>query len=240
MGGHESAHPMPTSFTSAILLAAGKGERLGGDTPKQFLQLLDRPMLCHSLDVFEASEAIDSVVLVLPQIPFEWPGARYPKVDAQAQGGATRQDSVASGVAGLAGRTELVLVHDAARPLLEAELIDRLLAGMSETCDGVIPGIPLEDSIKRVGKDRLVESEVDRSAVWRIQTPQLFRREPLEKALRWAVAHGEDSPDCSQMLTRAGYRVKVVDGDPLNLKVTRPLDLMLAEAYLRARSGGRL
>jgi 2-C-methyl-D-erythritol 4-phosphate cytidylyltransferase len=147
---------------------------------------------------------------------------------------------VASGLASLPEGSELVLVHDAARPLFDLALVERLLAGLDETCEGVVPAIPLEDSIKRVSGDRFLEAEVDRRSVWRVQTPQLFRRAPLEKALGRAAERGEDSPDCSQMLTRAGYRVKVVDGDPLNLKVTRPRDLKLAETYLRARWGGQL
>ena len=232
--------PSPAASTAAIVLAGGKGERLGGDTPKQFLQLVDRPMLCHSLDAFEACEAVDSVVLVVPGASFTLPPGMYSKLYVEVTGGATRQESVANGLATLPPTVGVVMVHDAARPLLDVDLIERLLAALDGSCDGVIPGIPLEDSIKRVSGDGRLQSEVDRTGVWRVQTPQVFGREQLEDALARAVSEDEDSPDCSQMLTRAGYRVKVVEGDPINLKVTRRLDLKLAEVYLRARWGGQL
>lgn len=225
---------------SAVLLAGGKGERVGGSTPKQFLQLIDRPMFCHSLDTLHACTAIDSVVLVVPEPGFEWARNLYSKLSAEVAGGATRQRSVAQALRRLPPAAELVLVHDAARPLLAVSLLDRLIKGLDSSVDGVIPAIPLEDSIKKASNERLVESELSRERVWRVQTPQLFRREPFETALARAESSGEDSPDCSQMLTRAGYRVRIVDGDPVNIKVTRPSDLRLAEIFLRARWAGEL
>jgi 2-C-methyl-D-erythritol 4-phosphate cytidylyltransferase len=224
----------------AVLLAGGKGERLGGKTPKQFLQLVDRPMFCHSLDAFEICPAIKSVVFVVPDPSFDWPRELYPKLFAQVQGGSTRQDSVANALASLPADADLVMIHDAARPLIDTALLQRLITGLDPASDGVIPGIPLEDAIKKVSSEGWLESELDRDSVWRVQTPQLFRRGPLEVAIELAHTSGEDSPDCSQMLTRAGYRVKVVEGDQLNIKVTRPSDLRLAETYLRGRWGGQL
>lgn len=223
-----------------MLLAGGKSERLGGETPKQFLQLVDRPMFCHSLDAFEICPAITSVVFVVPDPSIDWARELYPKLFAEVQGGASRQGSVANALAALPPESELVMVHDAARPLIDAGLLERLISGLEPACDGVIPGIPLEDAIKKVSADGWLQSEVDRAEVWRVQTPQLLRRQPLEAALDKSLAAGEDAPDCSQMLTRAGYRVKVVQGDHLNVKVTRPSDLRLAETYLRARWAGQL
>jgi 2-C-methyl-D-erythritol 4-phosphate cytidylyltransferase len=232
---------MPTTAQiSAVLLAGGKGERLGGTTPKQFLQLVDRPMFCHSLDVFEICPAIKSVVFVVPDRSFDWPRKLYPKLFAQVQGGSTRQGSVANALSSLPTEADLVMVHDAARPLIDTALLQRLIGGLDPSSDGVIPGLPLEDAIKKVSKEGWLESELERASVYRVQTPQLFRRGPLEAAIERALSSGEDSPDCSQMLTRAGYRVKVVEGDELNIKVTRPADLRLAETYLRSRSEGRL
>lgn len=230
--------------TTAILLAGGKGERLGGDTPKQFLELAGKPLFWHSLDVFEGSPFVDAVVLVVPSGAFDWPplnqdevnqDERFPKVFAVITGGETRQGSVAQGMANLPEGTEIVLVHDAARPLLEGGLIESLLSQLNAACEGAIPAIPLEDAIKRVASDGFVEAEVDRREIWRVQTPQAFWREPLEESLRAAQGLAIDAPDCSHMLTRAGYRVKIVQGDPLNLKVTRPADFHLAEMILHGR-----
>lgn len=226
---------MCSLHVTAILVAGGKGERLGGSVPKQFRELGGKQLIRHSLDVFEASSFVGSIVLVVPRLLPEWENAS-PKVCATVAGGATRQSSVAHGMAELPEATKVVLVHDAARPLVTGALVESLLAGLSSDCSGTIPGIPLEDAIKKVTKDGFVESELDRRQVWRVQTPQAFFRAPLEDSLRQAQDAGRDSPDCSQMLAHAGYRVRIVQGDPMNLKVTRPADLRLAELILEGRA----
>jgi 2-C-methyl-D-erythritol 4-phosphate cytidylyltransferase len=161
--------------------------------------------------------------------------SEFPKVVGQVSGGETRQDSLRRALAKLPESTDTVMVHDAARPLLGEALIEKLLGALDDTCDGVIPAIPMEDTIKRVSDDLLVEAEVDRQGIWRVQTPQVFRRGVLEDSLAKALASGLESTDCSQMLTGAGYRVRVVEGDPLNFKVTRAADLWLAEQIVAAR-----
>lgn len=228
--------PMSLSRVAAVLLAGGKGERLGGNTPKQFLELAGRPLYHHSLEVFERCAAIASVVLVVPALPFDLNCGPFPKVCAVVKGGETRQGSVAQGLLGLPEDAEIVLVHDAARPLLSAGLVDSLLAGLNSDCSGTIPGVPLEDAIKKASEEGFVETELDRQQVWRVQTPQAFFRRPLEESLRQSMAAGREAPDCSQMLTQSGYRVRIVPGDPLNLKVTRPADLLLAELILKDRA----
>jgi 2-C-methyl-D-erythritol 4-phosphate cytidylyltransferase len=221
-------------FVTAVVLAAGSGKRVGSDIPKQFLPLGDRPMLHRSLAVLEATEKISSVVVALPAADGS-DLSEFPKVVGQVSGGETRQDSLRSALAKLPESTDTVMVHDAARPLLGEALIEKLLGALDDTCDGVIPAIPMEDTIKRVSDDLLVEAEVDRQGIWRVQTPQVFRRGVLEDSLAKALASGLESTDCSQMLTGAGYRVRVVEGDPLNFKVTRAADLWLAEQIVAAR-----
>ncbi|CAN5771992.1 hypothetical protein BH23ACT12_BH23ACT12_05320 [soil metagenome] len=226
---------MSAGNVTAVVLAAGSGQRVGADMPKQFLPVGDRPMLHHSLAVFEACEHVAGIVVALP------PGdssdlTGFSTITARVAGGATRQASLQSALARLPDGTDTVLVHDAARPLLDQPLIERLLAGLDESCDGVIPAIPMEDTIKEVSHDRLVLREVDRAGIWRVQTPQAFRRQVLEDALAKAVASGLESTDCSQILTSAGYRVRVIEGDPLNVKVTRAADLWLAEQILASRT----
>ena len=223
---------------TAVVLAAGSGQRVGSDIPKQFLALGDRPMIGHSLAVLESCEQVKAVVAVLPPDS----GATEPNLEefgklvARVPGGASRQESLAHGLARVPEDTEAVMVHDAARPLLDQRLIDDLLAALDATCDGVIPAIPLEDTIKKVSDDLMVEGELDRRGVWRVQTPQLFHREALQDALDQAIDSDLESTDCSQMLTAAGYRVRVVEGDPLNFKVTRAADLWLAEQVLASRT----
>lgn len=223
---------------TAVVLAAGTGQRVGSDIPKQFLPLGDRPMIGHSLAVLESCREVAAVVAVLPPDS----GATEPNLEefgklvARIAGGTTRQESLAHGLARLPDGTEVVLVHDAARPLLDQRLISDLLAALDGTCDGVIPAIPVEDTLKKVSENLMVEGELDRRNVWRVQTPQLFQREALQDALDQAIGSGLESTDCSQMLTAAGYRVRVVEGDPLNFKVTRAADLWLAEQVLASRA----
>ncbi|HEX2178523.1 MAG TPA: 2-C-methyl-D-erythritol 4-phosphate cytidylyltransferase [Actinomycetota bacterium] len=222
---------------TAIVLAAGTGQRVGSDIPKQFLPLGGRPMIQLSLDVFQASPAVDAIVVALPAGDTsghpELDG--FDKIAARVPGGDTRQASLKQALAHLPEGTDTVMVHDAARPLVGAGLVVDLLAALAGDCDGAIPAIPLEDTIKRVSEDRLVEQEMDRSGIWRVQTPQVFRRTALEDSVGRAIASGLEATDCSQMLTSAGYRVKVVEGDPLNFKVTRAADLWLAEQVLASR-----
>lgn len=225
---------MSSRIVTAVVLAAGSGKRVGSDVPKQFLPLGDKPMLHRSLTVFEASDEVAFLVVALPPDGGS-DLSEFPKVVEQVPGGDTRQASLQSALGKLPESTDTVMVHDAARPLLDEALIEKLLGALDDTCDGVIPAIPMEDTIKRVSEDHLVEEEVERRGIWRVQTPQVFRRSVLEDSLAKARASGLESTDCSQMLTSAGYRVRVVEGDPLNFKVTRAADLWLAEQIIAAR-----
>lgn len=227
---------MSIGHVTAVVLAAGSGRRVGSDLPKQYLDLNGKPMIFRCLDVFEACAQIDSVVVALPA----GDDSRRPdlsgftKIVSLVAGGDSRQASLGNALAHLPEETDTVLVHDAARPLVDQPLIESLLAAVDGS-DGAIPAIPLEDTVKRVSDDRVVTEEVDRAGIWRVQTPQAFGRTVLEDALAKAVESGLESTDCSQMVTSAGYRVSVVEGDPLNFKVTRAADLWLAEQILSAR-----
>lgn len=222
---------------TAVLLAAGSGQRAGGAVPKQFLDLAGRPMLVHSLLAFEASERVTSVVVVLPE---ERPLAveqavALPKVWSVASGGPTRQASLAEGLACLPEQAAVVLVHDAARPLVSAGLVERVLEGVGGVYEGAIAAVPVDDAVKEVSAGGEILQARPRTGQWRAQTPQAFLRECLEDSLARADAEGVVCEDCSEMATRAGYRVRVVMGDPFNLKATRPRDLWLCERILAAR-----
>jgi 2-C-methyl-D-erythritol 4-phosphate cytidylyltransferase len=195
----------------AILVAAGRGERLGLDRPKAFAKLGDEPLLAEPLRRLEACPWVDGIVLVAP------PGWEEPaillaeeegcgKVHACVAGGETRSDSVRAGLGEVPADALVVLVHDAARPLLSDEVVERVLAPLSEGWDGAVPGLPVGDTLKRIGA---------------IQTPQAFSAD----ALRRAQAGGSEATDCAGLVEAAGGRVKVVAGDPHLLKVTSEADL---------------
>ena len=217
----------------AILVAAGRGERLGRDQPKAFAKLGELPLLAEPLRRLDESEWIDAVVLVAP------PGWEEPaillaeelgcsKVRACVPGGATRADSVRAGVAEVDEGAAVVLVHDAARPLLPDDVIERVLAPLSEGWDGVVPGLPVSDTVKRVGSGGAVVETVVRDGLWTVQTPQAF---PAD-VLRRAVAGGGEATDCAGLVEAQGGRVKIVPGDARLLKVTTADDLAKVASWL--------
>ena len=217
----------------AILVAAGRGERLGLDRPKAFANLREEPLLAEPLRRLDACPWVDGIVLVAP------PGWEEPaillaeeegcgKVRACVTGGETRSDSVRAGLAEVPADAVVVLVHDAARPLVSDEVVERVLAPLSEGWDGVVPGLPIDDTLKRVGSDGGVEETVARDGLWAVQTPQAFAAE----ALRRAQTGAGDATDCAGLVEAAGGRVKVVVGDPRLLKVTSEADLATVSGWL--------
>jgi 2-C-methyl-D-erythritol 4-phosphate cytidylyltransferase len=214
----------------AVLVAAGRGERLGEDRPKAFARLGELPLLAEPLRRLDESEWIEAIVLVAP------PGWEEPaillaeeigasKVSACVPGGETRSESVRAGLAEVPDDAAVVLVHDAARPILPAEIVPRLLEALGEGFDGAVPGLPVADTVKRVRDDVVVET-LTRDELVTVQTPQAF----VASVLR-AAAAGEGS-DCASLVEAAGGRVKVVEGDERLLKVTTPADLDRVAAWL--------
>jgi 2-C-methyl-D-erythritol 4-phosphate cytidylyltransferase len=217
----------------AILVAAGRGERLGVDQPKAFAKLGDLPLLAVPLRRLDDSDWVDAVVVVAPP-DWEEPAILLAeelgcsKVRACVAGGRTRADSVRAGLAEVGDEAAAVLVHDAARPLLSDGVIERVLAPLADGWDGVVPGLPVPDTVKRVGVDGGIVETVSRDGLWTVQTPQAFPPD----VLRRAVASGADATDCAGLVEAAGGRVKVVAGDPLLLKVTTADDLARVAALL--------
>jgi 2-C-methyl-D-erythritol 4-phosphate cytidylyltransferase len=217
----------------AVLAAAGSGERLGLDRPKAFAPLSGRPLLAESLERLEASDWIGSIVVVAPPA-WEEPVILLAeelgcgKVVAAVPGGTTRAESVRIGVGEVAEDAAVILVHDAARPLLPGEVVDSVLVPLNEGWDGAVPGLPLVDTVKRV-RDGAVEETLPRQELVAVQTPQAF----LAPAFREAVAgSADDATDCSSLVEARGGRVTVVAGDPRLLKVTTTEDLALIEGWL--------
>jgi 2-C-methyl-D-erythritol 4-phosphate cytidylyltransferase len=217
----------------AVLAAAGRGERLGGRRPKAFAKLRDRPLLAESLERLEASGWIDAIVIVAPR-GWEEPSILVAeelactKVVACATGGETRAESVRAGVAEVAEEADVIVVHDAARPLLPEEVIERVLRALNEGWDGAVPGLPLADTVKRVHGGQVVET-LPREELVAVQTPQAFLAPVLRDALAGELA---GATDCAALVEARGGRVTVVPGDQRLLKVTDQADLELISSYL--------
>jgi 2-C-methyl-D-erythritol 4-phosphate cytidylyltransferase len=221
------------SATWAVIVAAGRGERLGVDRPKAFAKLGGRVLLAESVERLESSEWIDAIVIVAPE-GWEEPSILLAeelgagKVNACVGGGETRADSVRAGVNEVPEDALVVVVHDAARPLLPEAVLERILAPLSEGWDGTAPALPVADTLKRAGADGSVQETVDRSGLYAVQTPQAF----LAPVLREAVSGQLDVSDCAGLVERRGGRVKLVEGDPRLLKVTTASDLDFVEGLL--------
>ena len=221
---------MKRASTIAIVVAAGEGRRFGFS--KQFALLREKPILEWCLDKFEAHEQVKEIVLVLKdETRKEKLLKRYRKIRAVAEGGKKRQDSVLAGFNQIDPEmVEIVLVHDGVRPLVASDLISRVIDRTLEQ-GAAVPIIPVEDTIKRI-EGKLVSQTLDRSRLFRVQTPQGFSYSVLREALDSARETGFYGTDEATLVERIGKKVSVVKGDPRNIKITTSLDLRLAEALL--------
>jgi len=218
---------------SAIIAAGGRGARLGGDRPKQFLSLAGRPILQRSVDAFVLSDRIADVVVALPRdlvddVPDYLRGCAKP-VEI-VEGGERRQDSVANAFALVAGRADVVVIHDAARPLVSADLIRRTVDAAVEG-GAAIAALPATDTVKRGDASRIIVDTLPRGEIFLAQTPQAFRVGVLRDALALA-SRSVDATDEAALAEQAGHRVRLIDGDPRNLKITDADDLAMAERLI--------
>jgi 2-C-methyl-D-erythritol 4-phosphate cytidylyltransferase len=218
----------------ALLVAAGRGERLGADGPKAFVMLAGRPMLEWSLDALRAVPAVRRIVVALPE------GVDAPAGTVGVSGGAERSHSVraALAAAGDGPADEPVIVHDAARPLVTPAIFAAALAALAASGgDAAIAAAPVTDTVKQVGAGggRVVERTLDRSALWAVQTPQVFRRDALQRALGQDDTVLAAATDDAWLVEQTGGRVEVVESPRENLKVTTTVDLRLAALILEER-----
>ncbi len=224
--------------TWAVLVAAGSGERLGGDRPKAFAALGGRPLLAESVERLDASEWIDAIVVAAPS-GWEEPAILLAeelvasKVAAVVTGGATRAESVRNALSEVPGEALVVLVHDAARPLIDDRVIERVLTRLDGTVDGVVPALALRDTVKRV-RGGLVAETVERAELVGVQTPQAFVADRLRAAYDGDLS---GATDCASLVERRGGAVAVVEGDPSLLKVTTAEDLEHVSGLLREAAG---
>jgi 2-C-methyl-D-erythritol 4-phosphate cytidylyltransferase len=230
---------------AAVVPAAGLGRRLGRRGPKALVRLAGRPLLCWALADLEAAGCLAEIVVVVhPSVVRTVrrlaAAEGFTKVSAVVEGGPTRRASVAAGLAALTTRTTWVAVHDASRPLAGPDLLDRLLDLLLADRDGVagvVPGLPVTDTVREVDAGGCSKGIVDRDRLRSMQTPQLFSRAALERAHALAAGAGVEAGDDSALVELAGERVRVVPGPVGNLKVTTALDLAVAETIVARRAG---
>jgi 2-C-methyl-D-erythritol 4-phosphate cytidylyltransferase len=220
----------------AILVAAGSGERLGLGRPKAFASLNGRPLLAEPLERLDASEWIDGIVVAAPP---EWEEpcilvaeeVAAGKVAKAVTGGPTRSESVRAALAEVPEDATVVLVHDAARPLVTAEVIERVVTALGDGWDGAVPVLPVSDTVKRLDGETVAET-LDREGLATAQTPQAFVAPVLRDAFSTLQQTVTNSTDCASLVEAKGGRVRAVDGDPRLVKVTTRADLELVESWL--------
>jgi len=222
-----------------VVPAAGRGTRVGGDCPKQYLPLAGRPLIEHTLERLAAHPQIAGLLVVLGATDMYWPGIStvHGKPLLTAVGGAERSDSVLAGIDALpevVGANDFVLVHDAARPCVRLADISKLIE-RAGTVDGGLLGAPLRDTLKRAGATGRSELTEPREQRWRAFTPQMFRRAQLSMALREAARRGVNVSDEAMAMEQAGFAPLLVEGAEDNIKVTTAADFALAE-FLLART----
>ena len=222
---------------TAIIVAAGKGKRMLHSVPKHFIRLEDKPVLAYTLDAFEKCPDVNQILVVtrsgeenycLKEVVEKF---RYKKVLKIVIGGDRRQDSVYCGIKELDEDTDIVVVHDGVRPFVSQNTISEAIR-LAMFADGVVTAVPVKDTIKNVDCEGIIMSTPDRSTMWYAQTPQVFKRRILEEAYIRAYNDKFTGTDESSLVERIGYKVKIVEGTPDNIKITTKEDLLFADVIL--------
>lgn len=231
-------------MTWVVVPAAGSGSRFGGEVPKQYLNLLGRPLIEHTLRGLLAHPSVSGVMVALSLNDPHWPSWREleGKPVLTCMGGGERADSVLSGLLALPDSVAAdawVLVHDAARPCVKSMDLSRLFLALKSDPVGALLAAPVRDTMKRSDPEGRVEATVPRGALWRALTPQAFRRDSLVRALEAAQRAGDSVTDEAMAMERLGLRPLLVEGSEDNLKVTTPADFAVAESILRRMGDGR-
>ncbi len=221
-------------FVTAIIAAGGRGQRFGGETPKQLLEVAGEPILSRSVRMFAAHPAVGEVIVALPDelAAAPPPYLSLPRVRV-VPGGTRRQDSVANAFRAASPQADVIVIHDAARPFATADLIRRTIAAAAES-GAAVAAVASRDTVKRASDDaaeRCVRDTLPRDTIYLAQTPQAFRRDVLAAA----VARAVEATDEATLAERAGHPVRIVEGEAANIKITTPDDLVVAEAIARAR-----
>ncbi|MBF0491742.1 MAG: 2-C-methyl-D-erythritol 4-phosphate cytidylyltransferase [Deltaproteobacteria bacterium] len=224
--------------TSAVLVAGGRGVRAGFELPKQFLTLCNKPILCYSLDLFEACTLVHEVILVLPQDYISYFQDQiasrffYSKLKSVVAGGENRQESTQAGMKKIGDDINLVCVHDAARPLLKMSLLEQVIQ-LAAQKKAALLAAPASDTIKEVDDQKAIVKTHAREKIYLAQTPQVFEIHLLRKAFEKAKVENFLGTDEASLVEAMGEEVFIVESTPLNLKVTQPQDFKIAEILLQ-------
>ena len=224
---------------TAIIVAAGKSTRIQNKVPKQFLQIREKPLLCHTLEPFEDCRGVDEILPVVPEDWLAYCSAEvvdkhgYKKINKVISGGEERQDSVYKGLLAVPRDTSIVVIHDGVRPLVRASKITESIE-LCRKCRAVILAVPIKETVKRV-ENGSVLTTLDRQRLWTAQTPQTFDYRLLLDAYEKARSDGFVGTDDASLVERMGFEVRIVEGDYDNIKITTPEDLILAEKILTRR-----
>ncbi len=230
----------PVGNVTALVPAAGRGLRMGHQTPKQFLALGTWPLIVHALRTIQAVPTIQKIIVVVPaEAAREWHASikdsyGLTKVTHVLPGGPTRQDSVSRGLANVSPETDIVVIHDGVRPFATQRMFESCIQATT-TVDGAIIAMKVQDTAKRVAEDGVIRKTIDRNGLWTAQTPQAFRYDVLVTALKHARTNHIQMTDEAALVERLNYTVKVIEGSSDNMKVTTPQDLAFAERFLHWR-----
>jgi len=223
--------------THAIIVSAGKGARMNRSTPKQYLLLQGRPVLCHTIMAFNKCPEVDNIVLVVPEKDIRYcrekllSGLSMDTPVNVLAGGKRRQDSVFNGILSIDGRESIVVIHDGVRPLIRPEMISRCISKARIT-GACILGVPLQDTIKIVNNDSLIQGTIAREGLWAAQTPQAFHYQLIRDAHETAAKAGVETTDDAALLEWMGLPVSILRSTRDNLKITTNEDLALVDAIL--------
>lgn len=225
------------SISTAVIVAAGKGRRMGTEISKQFLPLCGKEILAHTVEKFEKAACIRDIILVTGGDALQdvWQMAQeygWKKIISVTEGGKERQDSVFLGLQQVPQDTEIVLIHDGVRPFVTEEILERSIAAAKET-GGCVAGVPAKDTIKVCDAEGLAIATPDRSTLRQIQTPQTFRRKEILAAYEKAKADGFLGTDDASVAEHSGFPVRVIMGSYSNIKITTKEDLLIGAAFLK-------
>jgi 2-C-methyl-D-erythritol 4-phosphate cytidylyltransferase len=224
---------------TALIVAAGQGRRMGGDRRKQYLELAGRPIVVHCLETFASVTCIDTIIMAVPADEIDFcrnqilPLVKSSKEMILVAGGERRQDSVYNGLRAIEDAEGIVLIHDGARPLVTARLIEACIDGARQW-RACVPGLVPVDTLKRIDAHDVIAETIPRESLRMVQTPQAFKVGLIRKAHEQARQLGRQATDDATLLEFCGEPVHVIPGEITNLKITTPEDLVLAEACLNS------